>query len=226
MKRLQFLNFSIFQLKSTLVVIGLCGGLMALADDYKILYTNSNDILVDGKKVQVGATFNDKSVITWAKGQERQAIKAVNTKTNKMCLFVSQSMEKNSLTAYEILTANKHLSTHDAYIEGMDLSIPVKLRLLFYKQYELLDTLVIDTKVVLPPSLSVIATYEYDGTRYSKTLKTENGQIFIDRSLFKVDGKALKPRDVNLNIDLYNKDENVYFFIKGGVELMVIPETI
>ena len=55
-----------------------------LADDYKVLFTNSNDVLIDGKKVQVGATFNDKSVITWTKGVERQAIKAVNTKTNKM----------------------------------------------------------------------------------------------------------------------------------------------
>ncbi len=212
--------------KSALIVIALCSSLIASADDYKVLYTNSNNVLIDGKKIQLGATFNDKSIITWAKGQERQAIKAVNTKTNKMCLFVSQAMEKNSLTAYEILTANKHLSTHDAYIEGMDLSIPTKLRKLFYGKYELLDTLVIDTRVVLPPSLSLIATYEYDGTRVSKTLRTEKGQIFIDRKLFNVDGKALKPRDVRLNIDLYNKDENVYFFIKGDVELMVIPEIL
>ena len=158
------------------------------ADDYKILYTNSKDVLVDGKKVQVGATFNDKSVITWAMDVERQAIKAVNTKTNKMCLFVSQSLEKNSLTALEILTANKHLSTHAAYQEGQDISIPIKLRKSFEENYELLDTLVIDTNVKLPPSLSLIATYTYGDARVSKTLKTENGQVIIDRKLFSIDG--------------------------------------
>lgn len=195
-----------------------------LADDYKVLFTNSNDVLIDGKKVQVGATFNDKSVITWTKGVERQAIKAVNTKTNKMCLFVSQSMEKNSLTALEILTANKHLSTHAAYMEGMDIGIPIKLRKSFEENYELLDTLIIDTNVKLPSSLSLIATYTYGDARISKTLKTDNGQIFIDRKLFSIDGKALQPRDVTLTFDLYNKDIDMYTFIKGDVQLMVIPE--
>lgn len=195
------------------------------ADDYKILFTNNSDVLIDGKKVQVGATFNDKSVITWVKGKERQAIKAVNTKTNKMCLFVSQSLEKNSLTASEILTANKHLSTHAAYQEGADVSIPIKLRKSFEENYELLDTLVIDTKVQLPSSLSLIASYDYDNTRVSKTLKTSNGQIIIDQQLFTVNGKKLQPRDVTLNIDLYNKEADSYTFIKSDVQLMVIPET-
>ncbi|MBO4451943.1 MAG: hypothetical protein J5770_05935 [Bacteroidaceae bacterium] len=194
------------------------------ADDYKVLYTNSNDVLVDGKKVQVGATFNDKSVITWAKGVERQAIKAVNTKTNKMCLFVSQSMEKNSLTAFEILTANKHLSTHTPYQEGQEISIPIKLRKSFEETYELLDTLVIDTNVKLPSSLSLIATYTYGDTRVSKTLKTTDGQIIIDHQLFNINGKALQPCDVTLNFDLYNKDEDMYTFIKADVQLLVVPE--
>lgn len=198
--------------------------LILRADDYKVLFVNSNDILIDGKKAQVGATFNDKSVITWAKNQDRQAIKAVNVKTNKMCLFVSQAMEKNSLTAYEILTANKHLSTHDAYMEGMDVSVPVKLRKLFDENYELFDTLVIETNVDLPPSCSLIATYDYDGTRVSKTLKTERRQVVIDRQLFTVEGKKLTPRDVLLTIDLYNKENGAYTFIKGDVKLMVIPD--
>ena len=210
--------------QSVLFILTFFSSLVLCADDYKVLYLNSNDILIDGKKAQVGATFNDKSVITWAKNQERQAIKAVNTKTNKMCLFVSQSLEKNSLTAYEILTANKHLSTHDAYQEGQDISIPIKLRKQFEEDYELLDTLVIDTKVVLPPSYSLIATYEYGDARISKTLKTENGQVIIDRKLFRIDGKALQPRDVLINFDLYNKDNGMYTFIKGDVKLMVIPE--
>lgn len=208
----------------TILLFAFCNILIVRADDYKVLYLNSNDILIDGKKAQVGATFNDKSIITWAKNQERQAIKAVNTKTNKMCVFVSQSMEKNSLTAYEILTANKHLSTHDAYQEGQDISIPIKLRKQFEEDYELLDTLVIDTKVVLPSSYSLIATYEYGDARISKTVKTANGQIIIDRKLFSIDGKALEPRDVLINFDLYNKENGMYTFIKGDVKLMVIPE--
>jgi len=211
-------------MKRIITLIALCGSLVAFADDYKILFLNSTDVLIDGKKAQVGATFNDKSVITWAKNQDRQAIKAVNTKTNKMCLFVSQALEKNSQTAYEILTANKHLSTHDAYQEGMDLNLPTKLRRAFDIQYEMLDSVIIDTNVKLPSSLSLIATYEYGGERVSKTLKTANGQIIIDRQLFNVEGKKLQARDVTLTIDLYNKESGVYTFIKGNVELMVIPE--
>ena len=210
----------------TLLVLVFSHFSMLHADDYKVLFTNSKDVLIDGKKVQVGATFNDKSVITWTKGVERQAIKAVNTKTNKMCLFVSQSMEKNSLTAYEILTANKHLSTHTPYQEGMDISIPIKLRKSFEETYELLDTLVIDSKVKLPSSLSLIATYTYGDTRVSKTLKTTDGQIIIDHQLFTVNGKALQPRDVNLNIDLYNKNDGMYTFIKADVQLLVIPNIV
>ena len=208
----------------TLLIFTFYNFLILRADDYKVLYTNSNDVLVDGKKIQVGATFNDKSVITWAKGVERQAIKAVNTKTNKMCLFVSQSMEKNSLTAFEILTANKHLSTHTPYQEGQEISIPIKLRKSFEETYELLDTLVIDTNVKLPSSLSLIATYTYGDTRVSKTLKTTDGQVIIDHQLFTVNGRALQPRDVTLNFDLYNKDEDMYTFIKADVQLLVIPE--
>ena len=210
----------------TLLVIAFYNFSVLRADDYKILFTNSNDILVDGKKAQVGATFNDKSVITWVKGKERQAIKAVNTKTNKMCLFVSQSLEKNSLTALEILTANKHLSTHDSYQEGQDISIPIKLRKSFEEEYELLDTLVIDTKVELPTSYSLIASYDYEGKRVSKILKVEKKQIFIDRQLFSFEGKKLQPQDVKLTLDLYNKNEDVYTFIKGDVQLTVIPEVV
>ena len=216
MKRI--ILFALFTLNASLFTV--------YADDYKILYTNSNDILVDGKKIQVGATFNDKSVITWVKGVDRQAIKAVNTKTNKMCLFVSQSMEKNSLTAREILTANKHLSTHDGFGEGMNLSTAAKLRKSFDEQYDLLDSIIIDAKVELPPSLSLIASYDYGDARVSKTLKVENGQVIIDRQLFNIDGKALQPRDVTLNIDLYNKEDGMYTFIKADVQLLVIPESV
>ena len=193
--------------------------LLTKADNYKILATNSPQILVDGKQAKVGMTFSDQSKIVWKK--EKQAMRVVNLQTRKQAMMVAYSLQKNSQTAYEILTTNKHLSTHD----GRD-TFFARLRRLFAPSYVLMDAILIPTDIVFSDSCYLYASYDYGDAQVSKRLKVVDGNIVIDRTLFNIEGRQLEPRDILLSIEYRDDLRGTSAFVKADIEITVVPEQL
>ena len=208
------LNLVLFQLLIFLT--------MAQAANYKILFLNSHKIKINGQPAKIGDVFDDKSTIRWS--EERQAIKVINMETNGRYLFVAKMAEGVEQTPYDILTRNKHLSTHDENTEINSNIIKLKMRI--DNEYYLMDSIELPTELKIDASHYFLVTYQYGDTKLTKKLKHNNGNIVIDKSIFLIDGKKLDPRDITLSISyMEGKPENI-IFIKGKIKIIVIPDSI
>jgi len=140
-----------------------------LARKYKILYLNSQRITIDGKPAMVGHTFSEHALIGWT--EERQAMKVIDTETNTRYLLVAKMAEGRQQTAYDILTRNKHLSTHD---DGLDVKSSIsKLRMSIADRYDLMDRIELPTELKADETHYFLATYDYGDTRLTKRLSLE-----------------------------------------------------
>ena len=189
---------------------------------YKILYLNFPKIMINGKYAKVGDVFDEKAIIKWT--EDRQAMKIVDIDSRKRYLMTSKPAEKKELTAYDILTRNKHLSTHDNGIEGG--SAFDRLEASIEEEYDLLDQIKIElpTGIALDKKHFFRVSYDYGDTRLTKKMRVQKKQIIIDKTLFVVDGKQLDPRDVKITIDYVNDQTGEVIFIKDNILLFVYPE--
>lgn len=194
-----------------------------LADDYKVLFVNDNNLrFVNGKIVKVGAIFSDVKDIDWK--MEKQAIKAINLNTKKQTLFVGKNWIKQS--GFKALLHNRHLSTHDGQDDLAELTIYDKLQRMFADQYDLLDSIEVESEVQLSEVCYFQATYEYGNKKITKRLKHRGNIVIIDKTLFNNDGECLEPRDIILSID-YNDDSSATtIFVKDNIELIVYPNQL
>lgn len=189
---------------------------------YRVLAMNNGDILINGKKVRVGMVFDDKAKVTWSK--EKQAMRVFNMRTKRQFLMVSYSLKQNNLTAYEILTSNRHLSTHES--ENKKTSFFSNLKLLFEDQYSLMDSIMISTDMPFDDNHYLLATYKYGDAQISKKLDYKDGHIIIDRTLFNIEDEHLEPRDIFITIEYKDEERGMMAFVKSDIELLIIPDKL
>lgn len=193
------------------------------AQTYKILQMNDADVVVDGRRVRVGNTLYDKSVIRW--GKERQAMKVVCLENKKMYNLVSYSLNQNNRSIADIIVRTRHLSTHDQV--GKKLGFATRLRRLFESEYVLWDAIMVPTDSIEFSDVRYLsATYEYGDAKVSKRLEVRDGFIVIDRSIFYVDGQQLVPRDIQLNVEYYDDMNGTVFFVKSDISIFVVSDRL
>lgn len=192
-----------------------------MADNYKILYLNSNQIKINGKPAKVGQNFNEKAVITWS--EDRQAMKVIETNSHVRYLMVARLSEGNELTAFQILTRNKHLSTHDDSATANNI---MQLKAALSNNYDLLDAIEIPTKLKQDNSHYFLCTFQYGDTKLIKKLTGNNNMLVIDKTIFLVDGERLEQRDIKISISYVDGNPETPIFIKRNIELVVIPDKL
>jgi len=210
-------------MRKLLLLLSLTLGINQMkADSFKVLYVNDSNLkYVNGKNVKVGDIFSNVQDILWEK--DKQAIKAINMETKKQTLFVGKSWIKKS--GIDAMFHHRHLSTHDELDENAEATIFDKLARTFEDQYDLLDSVMVETQVELSAKRYFQMTYEYGDTKLTKKLNHSGKNVIIDTSIFNVDEEKLEPRDVMLTIDYINEETGETIFVKD-VEISYIPSQI
>jgi hypothetical protein len=210
-------------MRKLLLLLSLTLGINQMkADSFKVLFVNDATLkYVNGKNVKVGDIFSNVQDIQWEK--DKQAVKAINMTTKKQTLFVGKSWIKK--TGLDALLHHRHLSTHDELNENTEPTLFDKLAKTFEDQYDLLDSVIVETQVDLSAKRYFQITYEYGDTRLTKKLSHSGKNIIIDTSIFNVDEEKLEPRDVMLTIDYINDDTGETIFVKD-VEISFIPNQL
>lgn len=189
------------------------------AQKYKIIAISTAGALVNGHAAKIGDVIDSSATITW--NMERQAIKVLRLDNKKQYLLVSYSLSKNNLSVKDLITTNRHLSTHDE--AGHKPGFYTRLRRLFENKYMLWDSIEVPTDgIMFSDSRYLIASYEYGDAMVSKRLEVRDNNIIIDRSLFIVDGQPLPPRDILLNIEYHDDKQGTVAFVKGDISLQLI----
>lgn len=205
-------------MKRLLSVMLLSLGLnMANADNYKVLLVNDASLKYkNGKTVKVGDVFKSAEDIDWQK--DKQAIKTFDMTTKKQVMFLGKKYVRKS--GSDALTGQKFLSTH-----AMGDTIQARLAGVFANEYNLLDSVMVDTEMELNEKSFFQATYNYGDAKITKRLSHEKGIVIIDRSIFTIGDQKLEPRDIYLSIDYVN-ELMVCTPIKYGIDLYIIPEKL
>lgn len=200
-----------------LTALSLWAGLLS-AENYKVLYVNDTSLTyIDGKKVEKGDVISDANTIKWEK--EKQAVKVINLTTKKQSLFTSTEWARaKGLGALVYVRRASTQASGNSYY--------AKLFNTFKNEYELLDSIEVETDIELSDSCYFTAAYMYGDTKLVKRLSHHDGKVIIDKSLFDIDNKKLDPRDVTLSVEYVNKQEMKYTFVRDKIDLLVFPERI
>ena len=201
----------------------ICGSFVCHADRYKIIYLNNPNLLINGAKVKVGDVFDDNAIIKWS--MERQAMRVYNLDKKKQMMMVAYKITPQGNCVKDIITSNMHLSTRDALSQSADFD--TKLKHTFQTRYDIMDEILIDSPIKLSKKKYFIASYNYDGTKYTKKLGIKKGkQIVIDLSLFDTDNANLKPHDINIDISYVDEKKSETKIVKSGVLIYFVPTEI
>ena len=205
-----------------LLWLSMCIGQLS-ADNYKVILVNDANLkFTNGKLVHKGDVFSDVKDIAWEK--EKQAVKVINMSTKKPMLFVGKEWVKN--TGVSVLYSESGLSTHDGGDGTSELTLYERLRPIFAEEYNMLDSVEVDTDLDLTGGNHFQATYKYGDATITKPLPQKDKAVIFDKSLFVIDGKELEPKDVTLSIDYIDGASGLVIFVKDNIKLFVFPGSL
>lgn len=164
------------------------------ADNFKILYLTTPDIIIGGKTYKVGDVFAGDIPIKWS--APRQAMKVLNTTTKKQSLVVAEKYSGcKSADMNSYFVQSKQLSTRQGEIINT-----MELGIVLGEQHYMLDSIAVRTSLQVDDAHFFFASYDYNGEKINKKLNYKDGNLIFDRSLYSIDGKAVEPFDVTLSV--------------------------
>lgn len=205
-----------------LLWLSMCIGQLS-ADDYKVILVNDANLkFSNGKPIHKGDVFSDVKDIAWEK--EKQAVKVINMSTKKPMLFVGKDWVKES--GVTVLYSESGLSAHDGGDGTSEPTLYERLRPIFAGEYNMLDSVEVDTDLDLTGGNHFQVTYKYGDATITKPLPQKDKTVIFDKSLFAIDGKELEPKDVTLSIDYVDGASGLVIFVKDNIKLFVFPGSL
>lgn len=178
----------------TTFVVFILSALSLSADNFKILYLTTPNISIGGKIYKVGDTFAGDAAIRWA--APRQAMKVLNTNTKKQSLVVAEKYTgSKSVDMNSYFVQSKQLSTRQG-----ELINTMELGIVLGESHYMLDSIDVKTSLPVDDNHFFFASYDYNGETINKKLNYKDGNLIFDRSIYSIDGKAIKPFDVTLSV--------------------------
>ena len=104
-------------MRHTLLTMFLFIAAVAFADDYKILYLSTETIIIGGKTLRVGDTFNDKSIINWTLASQSMRIKRINGKGVKIKVVTRELMKSLDKKKQCVAELDKLQSSPNSYVK-------------------------------------------------------------------------------------------------------------
>ena len=197
---------------------------------YEVRWFNYPQICINGEPITLkkGDIINKKASIRWAK--DWQAIKVVDTKSKKWFQLLARPEGKKEEGIWDIigriLLRVGVFSTHEGEQNPID-----SLANALFDEYELLDSIIIDTNIPVSNTKYFEASYEYGDSIISKKLRVLDGSIIIDKSVFSVNGTILDSQIIPIQIDYINdsydkSDPRRETVIKDGITFYIIPQKL
>ena len=169
-------------------------------EKYKILFLNTDKIMIGNRWCHIGDTILDSHKIVWT--DKKQAMKVVNLRNSKQRVLVpNKDMLKLKLSISDLLTSSRNLSVR----EGEVLSIS-QLKEELGKEIVLCDSFCIKVSIQTDDSHYFFLSYIYQKELIFKKLPLVSGCFIIDRSIFNIDGVPIKPFSTPIKIYYQNYD--------------------
>lgn len=196
--------------KSSLIIVSVfLLTLSMLADNYKIIYVNTETIKIGNKVCKKGDIFSDKDTIYWT--IDSQAFKARNMTTKSFFVFSAKS-SKNRITPLVTTVPLRGRGEMSLDELGRYLS----------DEFFLLDSIRFETPVGITTDSHhyFLMLYNYNGNIVQKKLKEKDGVLAIPRSMFP---KKTSDLEFTLTILYVNKKMNEDYLLTESMKVVLLP---
>lgn len=185
------------------------------ADNYKILWMNTQNIKIGGRVCGVDSVFSDLSGIMWSKSG--QAIKAQNLKTKEIAIFVEPEFKKhNSKSIVDYYIKTNHMSTRST--PPTEDELKAQLSNTFY----MLEEICIKGHAPIDSNQYYVIKYEKDGNMIEKMLTANRDSFVIPRSLFASnDGEDKK--EVRLSVYFRDSQAEENLLLTDSMIIQILP---
>lgn len=99
-------------MRRLLLLLAVFISIAASAQDYKILFLNTESIRIAGNNLKVGDCFNKSDKIQWA--DDKQAMKVLSLPDKKQFIFVSKEFKERKANTANVFVQTNRLSTRGA----------------------------------------------------------------------------------------------------------------
>lgn len=184
------------------------------SEQFRILYINTPSINISDRTLVKGDVFCSSDLIKWS--SKDQAMRVVSLENGKQYIFSARDIKsrKGSLLSY--ITSKRKLSTRPGKITTiLGLSSSISDTLLILDRCEFHTTIPIDADRFF------YATYSHNGELINKILPSIDGGFAIDRSLWTIDNKTIKPQTTTITIYYYDEPNETVTKVAG--DIVVIP---
>ena len=197
-------------MRKILFIILLLASLSLYAEDFKILYLNTESVKIGSTVRKIGDTFKDNEVIHWKK-DKRQAMKVLSLDTKKQYVMVSEDFKQRKMKSVkDYLEKNNRLSTR-----GLGSLSTVSSQ--------------IGDKIYWLESASVSIDYEPYQEEYfflknegrEVALAVVDGQLVFDRSIW----CGAEPHQIEIDL-YYHYKEGDNELVSSGIQIVPMPSKI
>ena len=194
-------------MRKLLLLLTILISVSASAQDFKILFLNTETIRIGGKNLKKGDYFNQSDKIQWS--NDEQAMRVLSLSDKKQFILVSNDFKERELkSAKDFMVKTHHLSTRGI---GSLSTVARKLGETIY---------VIDTTVVVVNYLPDASEYffvTFDGSR--RTLDCKDGNLVLTPDIW------AKNEPVNVCLLFHNAD-GIEEMVSESIQIVPLPEKI
>lgn len=187
-----------------------CAG--AKTEQLKILnMTSPKVVTIDGCKKTIGDTILSTQRIVWNAQNQAMKVERLRDKSQYIISARQRTTDTN-------LTLNSYLSTRKAMAHRAGpINTPEALQALLPDTLELLDKIEIPIDFKLDESRFFFIEYEMNQEKIRKKLPLRDGFFTLDRSIYTVDGKHLKPFPMPASIYYYDENHKLIKIVKENI---------
>ena len=203
------------------------------ADNFVIKAMNVSQIAIGGKMCTIGSEFSDEETISWS-DDNVEIIEAQNTRTKEIWQFTKKS-QKDSRTSTvaqfcswvtdawgafkNYFVNNIHLSTREVETYDIDEYSDIALS----REFNLIDTISIDTKHADIVDREYFASYHIKGEKRTVSLSYENGCIIFARDQFITDDMQLPKK---LVLTIYYIENGLFHKVTNGMCVTIVEPAV
>lgn len=207
----------IYTMKKIFIILMLFSVIISNAEELKVLYINHGKFWVDGKALYQGSQFSSNAKIRWE--DEKQIVKVVNIKSHKVSVISAKTLIMGKMTTLsELLIQKQRLSSRDGILINIQSLIDH-----FNKPIALMNSICVETGVLLDENHFFFLQYEYGGETINKKLPINDHCFCINNDIYTIDGVPFSPVSLTSKLCYYEVNEKRVTTISDSLSILIEP---
>lgn len=188
----------------------------------KIVYLNTPDIVIGGKTLRVGDSFEAEAKINWDENK-KQVMKFCYNNCTKQRVVSSDAFKQNkSGSVSDYLFSRGQLSSRAGALNSVR-----ELKQYFGRTLGLINELRVNigSTFLMDENCYFYVSYRYNDENINKKLTSEASQLILNTSVYSIDGNPIPLQSMQMSLYYYNSEKKTQALITDEMTIFPIEST-